>query len=97
MHNLMRLDFFKAISMALTMKTTLMIEDTILKKAKEQAAVRDTTVSELVNQSLRSYLHASPTSAGEVRAFSMPVFGQAARVTPGVSPGQMAELRDDGR
>lgn len=83
--------------MALIMKTTLIIDDTILKKAKEQAAARDTTVSELVNQSLRSYLHASPANAGEVRAFSMPVFGQAARSTSGVRPAQMAELRDDGR
>ena len=79
------------------MKTTLIIEDTILKKAKEQAAARDTTVSELVNQSLRSYLHAPQTPVGEVRAFSMPVFGQAAGSVPSVSPTQMAELRDDGR
>lgn len=92
-----QLDILKAISMALDMKTTLIIEDTILKKAKEQAAARDTTVSELVNQSLRSYLHASPANAGEVRTFSMPVFGHAARSTTGVTPAQMAELRDDGR
>lgn len=83
--------------MALVMKTTLIIEDTILKKAKEQAATRDTTVSELVNQALRSYLHASPAKAGDGRAFSMPVFGPAARTLSGVSPAQMAELRDDGR
>lgn len=79
------------------MKTTLILEDTILKKAKEQAAARETTVSELVNQSLRSYLHAPQTSGGELRAFSMPVFGQAATPGAGVSPAELAELRDDGR
>ena len=83
--------------MALDMKTTLIIEDTILRKAKEQAAARDTTVSELVNQSLRSYLHAPLAPAGEARVFSMPVFGNAARTGTGISPAQMAELRDDGR
>lgn len=83
--------------MAYDMKTTLIIEDTILKKAKEQAAVRDTTVSELVNQSLRSYLHATSASAGPTRAFSMPVFGQAAVRGTTVTPAQLAELRDDGR
>lgn len=83
--------------MAFIMKTTLMIDDTILKKAKEQAAARDTTVSELVNQSLRAYLLATPANADEIRPFSMPVFGPAARSITGVSPAQMAELRDDGR
>jgi predicted DNA-binding ribbon-helix-helix protein len=91
------LDFLKAISMALGMKTTLIIEDTILKKAKEQAAARDTTVSELVNQSLRSYLHATSAAAGSARAFSMPVFGQPAARAASVTPAQLAELRDDGR
>lgn len=79
------------------MKTTLIIEDTLLKKAKEQAAVRDTTVSELVNQSLRAYLQATTASADDVRPFSMPVFGRTGPASTGVSPAQMAELRDDGR
>ena len=79
------------------MKTTLIIEDTILKKAKEQAAARDTTVSELVNQSLRSYLHATSATLGQARAFSMPVYGQTAARAATVTPAQMAELRDQGR
>jgi hypothetical protein len=81
----------------MSMKTTLIIEDTILKKAKEQAAARDTTVSELVNQSLRAYLHATSATAGQARTFSMPVFGQGAPRAASVSPAQLAELRDDGR
>ena len=79
------------------MKTTLIIEDTILKKAKQQAAARDTTVSELVNQSLRSYLHATSATKGQASAFSMPVYGQAASRAATVTPAQMAELRDQGR
>jgi hypothetical protein len=78
-------------------KTTLIIEDTIFKKAKEQAAARDTTVSELVSQSLRAYLHAPQASSDAPRVFSMPVFGQPSRPAPPVSPAQLAELRDDGR
>ena len=86
-----------AISMALNMKTTLIIDDGLLKKTKEEAAARDTTVSELVNQSLRSYLYAVPKSGREERGFFMPVFGSPAPAAAGVSPAQIAELRDDGR
>jgi hypothetical protein len=86
-----------AISMAYYMKTTLMIDDSLLRKAKEQAAARDTTVSELVNQSLRSYLHAASAAAAQPRAFSMPVFGRATDRTIGTSSAELANLRDDGR
>jgi hypothetical protein len=80
------------------MKTTLLIEDSLLKKAKEQAAARDSTVSELVNQSLRAYLAASQVPAGEARSFSMPVFGPPSSVSAvTVSPAELAALRDDGR
>jgi hypothetical protein len=78
------------------MKTTLIIDDVILKKAREQAAVRDLTVSEVVNQSLRAYLH--PVAAvGQTANFSMPVYGSAAQPGRGITPGQIAELRDEGR
>lgn len=79
------------------MKTTLIIEDAILKKAREQAVARDTTVSELVNQSLRSYLHATSIAAESAQTFLMPVFGQTAMRTASATPAQLAELRDDGR
>lgn len=93
----MVIDIFKAISMVSFMKTTLVIEESILKKAKAHAAAYDTTVSELVNRSLRSYLQASQSLANEPRIFAMPVFGQAAQTAAGVSPAQLADLRDDGR
>ncbi len=83
--------------MAFFMKTTLMIEDSILRLAKQQAAARDTTVSELVNQSIRSYLHSREAVAAEARPFSIPVFGQTRAQAPGVTPARLAELRDDGR
>lgn len=79
------------------MKTTLIIEDMILKKAKEQAAARDTTVSELVNKSLRAYLNTAPGDARQNRSFSMPVYGQNLPIATGASAERMAELRDDGR
>jgi hypothetical protein len=78
------------------MKTTLLIEDDLPKKAKARAAVRGTTMSELVNQSLRTYLHASP-SASPARLFSLPVFGQTVPWVPGICPAHLAELRDHGR
>lgn len=59
------------------MKTALLIEDDLLKKAKAQAAVRGTTMSESVNHSLRPYLSAS-SSASSARLFFMLVFGRTA-------------------
>lgn len=80
------------------MKTTLMIDDVILKKAKEQAAARDTTVSELVNQSLRAYLHPAQAGPGRAVRFSMPVYaGTAGSSIAAITTEQIAELRDDGR
>jgi hypothetical protein len=79
------------------MKTTLIIDDSVLRRAKKHAATCDTTVSELVTQSLLSYLHSCEATAAEARPFSMPVFGQPSVDHPGVSPARLAELRDDGR
>lgn len=79
------------------MKTTLMIDDTVLRMAKQRAAAHDTTVSELVNQSLRAYLHAHAAERVDPRRFSMPVFGRTSVTTAGVSPARLAELRDEGR
>jgi hypothetical protein len=90
-------DIYKAISKAASMKTTLIIEDSILKKAKEQAAARDTTVSELVNKSLRAYLTPTPSAVGVDRSFSMPVYGHNLAEGAGANPEQLAALRDDGR
>lgn len=92
-----RLDTIRAIIKVSDMKTTLMIDDVILKKAKEQAAARDTTVSELVNQSLRAYLHSPKSGGNPVVSFSMPTFGHAGNSVGGVTTEQIAELRDDGR
>ncbi len=83
--------------MGFAMKTTLMIEDSVLRLAKQHAAARDTTVSEIVNQSLRTYLHSRETAATDVQPFSIPVYGKFQTHAPGVSPAQLADLRDDGR
>jgi hypothetical protein len=78
------------------MKTTLMIDDAVLRLAKQRAAVQDTSVSDLVNQSLRTYLQPRTHSRVQVRAFAMPVFG-ATTAGSGLDPAIIAELRDDGR
>lgn len=74
-----------------------MIDDVILKKAKEQAAARDTTMGEMANQSLRAYLHAPQSAKNPVVNFSMPTFGQVGNSNVGVTTEPIAKLRDDGR
>ena len=91
------LDTLDTINKVLHMKTTLMIDDSVLKMAKQAAANRDTTMSELVNQSLRAFLHGKSNLPSESRAFSLPVYGQTGLAGTGVSPATLAELRDDGR
>ena len=58
--------------MRIRMRTTLVIDDRLLRKAKEQAASRGMTLSELVTQALRSLLAERPTSR---RRFTMPTYG----------------------
>ncbi len=50
------------------MRTTLIIEDSLLRQAKRQAAERDLTVSEVVNDALRESFRV------EVRADATPPF-----------------------
>jgi len=54
------------------MRTTLVIDDALLRRAKHRAAEQNLTVSEVVSQALRVALEA-PTAA--VSAFKMPTFG----------------------
>lgn len=42
--------------MVFHMKTTLMVHDDVMKRVKEQAARRGTTISEIVESALRRYL-----------------------------------------
>ena len=78
------------------MKTTLMIEDAVFRRVKERAAATDTTISDLVTQSLRFYLDSLGSRAQGAQAFSMPVFQGQGKAAFSISPALLAELRDDG-
>ena len=54
------------------MRTTLVLDDQLLKKAKEAAIDRGVTVSEIVNQALRTSLTADHSTAEH---FTMPTHG----------------------
>lgn len=55
------------------MRTTLVIDDALLRQAKRRAAERDQTVSEIVNEALRD---AFDRPVPEAPPFSMATYGQ---------------------
>jgi hypothetical protein len=59
------------------MRTTLVLDDALLRQAKRRAAERSTTLSEVVNEALRESLRATPVDAPP---FSMITYGPASRV-----------------
>lgn len=77
------------------MRSTLIIEDELFKKAKRRAAERGTTLSDVVNQALRESL-ASPEV--EAPPFTMTTFGTP-RTTVHREPGDFyaASEEDDRR
>jgi hypothetical protein len=82
--------------MYVSVRTTLIIEDPLFREAKQKAAATGTTLSELMNSALRRFLFAPTGSSSEkTEKFSMPVFGDSAKVHH--DPSQLAELRDEGR
>jgi predicted transcriptional regulator len=64
--------------MVFHMKTTLVIDDRIMKRLKQRAAAQETTISALVESALRLYLRqaAQPTELAELPSFD----GGGARV-----------------
>ena len=54
--------------MVFHMKTTLNIDDTVMKRLREEAARRSTTMSALVEAGLRRILEDPPAEAGKRRA-----------------------------
>ena len=55
------------------MRTTLVLDDRLLRQAKAQAAAQGTTLSEVVNQALRSALAEAPKPPAP---FQMLAFGE---------------------
>lgn len=77
--------------MLIWMRTTLILDDQLVRAAKRRAAEGDLTLSEVVNQALRaSLLTPRPPAAAP---FRMPTFRGRGRRE--VSAGEIARLRDD--
>ena len=76
------------------MRTTLVIEDALLRQAKRRAAERDLTVSDVVNEALRESFRQASTVAPP---FSFVTYGGAGRRV-GHEPADFAsELEDEDR
>lgn len=78
-----------------SMRTTLVLDDRLFRRAKREAVSAGTTLSEYVNAALRKYLFGERDRQREKGAFSMPVFGEP--VSLHQTPEQLSGLRDDGR
>ena len=75
------------------MRTTVMLDDRLFKKAKQRAADLGTSLSEVLNQALRLALAQEPTRRARSR-FKMITFGDPARPTPH-EPTDFAAVLDD--
>ncbi|MBA2382338.1 MAG: type II toxin-antitoxin system VapB family antitoxin [Chloroflexi bacterium] len=76
------------------MRTTLVLDDALLRQAKRRAAERDLTVSDLVNEALRESLrNVSPAAL----PFSLVTYGQAGRRVRHEAADLAAELEDEDR
>jgi len=82
------------IRMLICMRTTLVIDDHVLNEARRQAIEAGMTVSEFTTFALRETLRNRQQPLRRSR-FSLPTFGAGPRRD--TSPGELAELRDDGR
>ena len=76
------------------MRTTLILDDQLIRRAKREAGDKGATLSELVNRALRNYFYTKPDEGKQV-VFTMPVFGEAIHLHQ--TARHLAELRDEGR
>jgi hypothetical protein len=76
------------------MRTTLILDDQLFRRAKREAGDKGATLSELVNTALRNYFFSKPTE-GNRSAFTMPVYGEPLHFHQTTE--HLAELRDEGR
>jgi hypothetical protein len=74
------------------MRTTISIEDHLLRAAKQRALERDMTLGGLIEDALRIVL--DPARAGEERPASLPVSKRRGGTRPGVDVADGARLRD---
>ncbi len=78
------------------MRTTLILQDDLVLKAKAKALEQGTTLSEISNRALRSYLRdpsAAPDAPSQKRRIRLPSYrGQGPAMD--LSPAHIARLRD---
>lgn len=77
------------------MRTTLVIDDHVLREAKHQAIQSGMSLSELTTMALRDTLRQRHRSATANARFSMATYGSSAKQSS--SPQELAGLRDEGR
>lgn len=77
------------------MRTTLVLDDQLFRRAKREAGAAGTTLSEIINTALRKHLLAGQSKKEPVTPFSMPVFGESSPLHQ--TPAELAALRDEGR
>jgi len=77
------------------MRTTLILDDQLFRRAKREAGDRGATLSELVNTALRNYFFTNKRPERNPSKFEMPVYGEALHFH--YTAEQLAELRDEGR
>ena len=77
------------------MRTTLILDDQLFRRAKREAGNKGSTLSELVNTALRSYFFTNKPLERNHTNFTMPVFGEPVHCHQTAE--QLAELRDEGR
>jgi hypothetical protein len=75
------------------MRTTVRMEDDLLRRAKEIAAQRDTTLTAILEQALREWLDRQRRSRGR-RRVELPVSRCEGGLLPGVNLDDTADLLD---
>jgi len=77
------------------MRTTLVLDDEVVKKAKQKSVELGTTLSSFTNEALRHALMRGRTEARADAPFRMPTYGTGAKGSVAIS--DLKALRDEGR
>jgi hypothetical protein len=77
------------------MRTTVRIDEHLLREAKRAAAERGTTLTAIIEDALREALaRRGATSSAERFGFELPTFGRGSRLQPSVDLDDSAALLD---
>lgn len=79
------------------MRTTVRLNDQLLRKAKQYAAEHDTTLTAMLDEGLRMVLRETPppyeAESAKVPPFSLPTF-DGGGLRPGIDPTSNAQMLD---